>query len=151
MSVRHEGPTFRFTADRLGGAFDLLAACRSPGVFFERRGAGVAGAIGIPSVTLGTEPFDVVEILGRLEMRRHDVAPVAIGALGFDPDVRHLHELVIPRRAVRRGADGRTWRIESRESVWLPLQEIGMEWLLFLTGRFPFGISAQLDEPEYPY
>jgi hypothetical protein len=31
--------------------------------------------------------------------------------------------------------DGKTIRIESRESLWLPLQEIGMEMLVFLTGR----------------
>jgi isochorismate synthase len=112
MSVRHGGPTRRFTADPLGPAFDLLAAFRPPGVFFERRGVGAAGAIGIPSVTLGPRPFDVVETLRRLDTRRHEVAPVAIGALGFDPEARHLHELAIPRRAVRRGADGRTWRID---------------------------------------
>jgi hypothetical protein len=29
--------------------------------------------------------------------------------------------------------DGKTWRVESRESVWLPLQEAGMEWMLFFT------------------
>jgi hypothetical protein len=32
--------------------------------------------------------------------------------------------------------DGKTIRIESRESLWLPLQEIGMEWLVFVAGRF---------------
>jgi hypothetical protein len=31
--------------------------------------------------------------------------------------------------------DGKTFRIESRESLWLPLQEIGMEWLVFFVGR----------------
>jgi hypothetical protein len=31
--------------------------------------------------------------------------------------------------------DGKTFRIESRESLWLPLQEIGWEWLPF-AGRF---------------
>jgi hypothetical protein len=32
--------------------------------------------------------------------------------------------------------DGKTFRIESRESLWLPLQEIGMEWLALVVGRF---------------
>ena len=114
MSVRHEGPTLRFTADPLGEAFDLLAAYRPPGVFFERGGEGVAGAIGIPSMSFGPTSFDVVDTLRRSETSRHDVAPVAIGALGFDPTARH--ELVIPRRAVRRGANGRTWRIDSDAS-----------------------------------
>ena len=32
--------------------------------------------------------------------------------------------------------DGKTFRIESRESLWLPLQEIGWEWVLLVLGRF---------------
>jgi isochorismate synthase len=109
--TRQAGPVFRFTADPLGEAFDLLAAYRHPGALFERRGRGVAAALGVPSMTLG--PSGVVDILRTLETRRHHVAPVALGALGFDRAGRFLHKLVIPRRAVRRTDDGRTWRIDT--------------------------------------
>jgi hypothetical protein len=34
--------------------------------------------------------------------------------------------------------DGKTFRIESRESLWLPLQEIGLEWLPFAAGGIRF-------------
>jgi len=105
------GPVFRFTADPLGDAFDLLAAYRRAGVFFERRGRGVAGMLGVPSMTLG--PASVVDILRTLDTRRHHVAPVALGAIAFDRAGRHLHQVVIPRRAVRRTQDGRTWRIDT--------------------------------------
>jgi isochorismate synthase len=110
MSVRHEGSALRFFTAPLGEAFDLLAAYEPPGVFFEHRGEGVAGAIDVPSAT----PSEVVEMLrGEFGTGATAVRPVAVGALGFDPEVRQLHGLVIPRRAVRRGSDGRTWRIDT--------------------------------------
>jgi isochorismate synthase len=112
--IRGAGPDLRFTADPLGDAFDLLAAYRPPvGVYFERRGRGVAGATGVPSVTMGPSgPSDVVDVLRRLGTRHHDVAPVAMGAIAFGRSHRELHQLVIPRRAVRR-TDDRTWRIDT--------------------------------------
>jgi isochorismate synthase len=101
----------RFTADPLGDAFDLIAAYRRAGVLFERRGRGVAGSLGVPSMTLG--PANVVEILRTLATRRHPVAPVALGAMAFDRAGRQLHQVVIPRRAVRRTHGDRTWRIDT--------------------------------------
>ena len=107
-------PLFETTVDPLGDAFDLLAAYRPPGVFFERGGRGVAGAVGLPTATLGdTGPRNVIEVLRRSTPRRHDVAPVAAGAIPFGRGGRILHELMLPRRTAIRGADGRTWRIDA--------------------------------------
>jgi isochorismate synthase len=103
-------------AEPLGGAFDLLAAYRPSGVFFERRGVGVAGLIGAPTLTFGTERpaglSDVIDLLRAAIHRGRDVVPVAAGAIAFGGG-RRLHELVVPRRAVRRDHDGKTWRIDA--------------------------------------
>jgi hypothetical protein len=32
--------------------------------------------------------------------------------------------------------DGKTWRIESHESLWIPFQEIGLEWMFFASRAF---------------
>jgi isochorismate synthase len=111
-------PALETAADPLGEAFDLLAAYEPPmGVMFSRSGVGVAGATGIPSLTFSAaEPgglTHVVDVLRNSVRRRHDISAVAMGAIAFRRDGRHLHELVIPRRAVRRDFDGRTWRIET--------------------------------------
>jgi isochorismate synthase len=109
-------PTLESRAEPLGTAFDLLAAYRPPGVFFERRGIGIAGLVGDPTFTFGTEdpagPSRVVEFLRSSVPRGRDVAPVAAGALAFGGG-RRLHELVVPRRAVRRDPDGGTWRLDT--------------------------------------
>jgi isochorismate synthase len=105
-------------ADPLGDAFDLLAAYRPPdGVFFERRGRGVAGmAAGFPPATFAIEASDlgdVVEVLRGALRRRSDVAPVAAGSIAFTRGRPAWPELTIPRRAVRRGGSGDTWRIDA--------------------------------------
>jgi isochorismate synthase len=111
-------PRFETRAEPLGGAFDLLAAYRPPtGVFFERRGLGVAGATGLPTLTFGAADHSglthVVDVLRTSVRRGRDVAPVAVGAIGFREGGRRLHQLVIPRRAVRRDHVGRTWRLDT--------------------------------------
>jgi isochorismate synthase len=105
-------------AVRLGDAFDLLAAYHPPtGVFFERGGRGVAGALGAPASTFAAiEPSDLghtVDVLRGAVRRTPDVAAVAFGALAFDRSRRGGPELMIPRRAVRRDGPGRTWRIDA--------------------------------------
>jgi isochorismate synthase len=111
-------PLLETTVDPLGDAFDLLGAYRPPvGVFFERRGLGVAGSTGFPTLTFGAaDPSGlahVVDLLRTSVRRRHETAPVAMGAIAFRPGGRRLHELVVPRRAVRRHADRRTWRLDT--------------------------------------
>jgi isochorismate synthase len=105
-------------ADLLGDAFDLIAAYRPPdGVFFERRGRGVAGMAGSPSFTFAAiEPLELahaVEALRGAIRRRSDVAPVAVGSIAFTREGPPLPQLMIPRRAVRRGGSGGTWRIDA--------------------------------------
>jgi isochorismate synthase len=110
-------PPLESRAVPLGRAFDLLAAYRPPaGVFFERRGRGVAGATAFPTLTFGAaDPSrltHVVDVLRNSVRRGHDLAPVAMGAIGFRRRGSRSHELVIPRRAVRRDHRGQTWRLD---------------------------------------
>ena len=101
-------------AEPLGDAFDLLAAYRSPGVFFERRGVGVAGSIAEP--TLSFESDEVAGLSGVVDLLRTAdgewARPFAAGAIAFDGG-RGRHSLTVPRRAVRRDLDGRTWRLDT--------------------------------------
>jgi isochorismate synthase len=104
-------------AEPLGDAFDLLAAYRPPGVLFERRGLGVAGSVEGLAGSFTAPDYAglrrVVDVLRRATRRRGDVAPFAVGALGFLSGVDSSHELVVPRHGVRRDARGRTWRVET--------------------------------------
>lgn len=106
-------------AEPLGEAFDLLAAYLPPfGVFFERRGRGVAGMGVPPKVFDGAVPIDtshVIQALRSAVRLGHDVAPIAMGVYSFARGGRRLPGLVIPRRAVRREPDGQTWRLETSD------------------------------------
>jgi isochorismate synthase len=111
-------PLLESRAAPLGEAFDLLAAYRPPlGVFFERRGRGVSGGTAFPTLTFGAaDPSGlthVVDVLRSSAISGSDVTPVAMGAIGFGRGGRWLHELVIPRRAVRRDHRGRAWRVDT--------------------------------------
>lgn len=113
-------PLLESRAEPLGEAFDLLAAYRPPpGFFFERRGSGVAG-MGVPPLMFGgtapSGPAHVVHALRSVVRLGDDVAPVAVGAYRFRRDGRRLPGLVIPRRAVRRGRGGQTWRLDANEA-----------------------------------
>jgi isochorismate synthase len=115
------GSVLETHAEPLGEAFDLLAAYDPPlGMFFERRGMGVAGSTGIASGILrSSDPRglgDVMELLHDTVRRGRDVAPVAMGAIAFPrPGGGQPTVLVVPRRAVRR-AGSATWRIDAVES-----------------------------------
>ncbi len=112
-------PSYRLLQSRavpLGKAFDLLAAYLPPaGVFFERRGQGVAG-MGVPSIVFGgadPDPVGVMDVLRSAARRGRGVAPVAAGAYSFAPGGRRHPGLVIPRRTVRRDHRGETWRLDA--------------------------------------
>jgi hypothetical protein len=73
-------------------------------------------------------------------------APLAAGLLSRDEGIRNLldagnlpHAAEVTKHLFPNVSwtsfDGKTFRIESRESLWLPFQEIGLEWLPFV-GRF---------------
>lgn len=99
----------------LGEAFDLLAAYLPPrGVFFERRGQGVAG-MGVPPIVFGgADPVavGVMDVL-RSAAAIGGVAPVAVGAYHFRHGGSRQPGLVIPRRAVRRDHRGETWQLDA--------------------------------------
>jgi isochorismate synthase len=110
-------PVLESRAVPLGEAFDLLAAYRPPlGAFFERRGKGVAGT-GPPLLEFdGTDssgPTHILQVLRDTVRLGDDVAPVAMGAMGFRREVDGLSGLVIPTRTVRRDIGGQTWRIDA--------------------------------------
>ena len=110
-------PRLETRAVPLGEAFDLLAAYRPPqGAFFERRGYGVAGMFGQPFGFEG--PSELLHVLRAALRSGRDVAPVAIGGMGFGPEGSSLRGLMIPGRAVRRDHGGQTWRLDTldRES-----------------------------------
>jgi hypothetical protein len=83
-----------------------------------------------PSVTFALAGAPLLAgLLGRAESFRHLIDP---GDLPHAGEVtRHLFPNVSWT-----SFDGRTFRIESRESLWLPLQEVGVESLVILSGRF---------------
>lgn len=103
-------------ATPLGEAFDLLAAYRPPlGVFFERRGEGVAG-MGVPPIVFGgadPDPIGVMEVLRGVARSGPGVAPVAVGAYRFGLGGTGHPGLVLPRRTVRRDHGGETWRLDA--------------------------------------
>jgi isochorismate synthase len=102
-------------AEPLGKAFDLLVAYQpGMGFFFDRRGLGVAGASELLTFA-AAGPANLPGPMERLRSGTHrgpPIAPIAAGGIGFsgnrkgDPSL----ELVVARRAVRRGTDG-TWRV----------------------------------------
>jgi isochorismate synthase len=107
-------PLLESRAEPLGEAFDLLAAYRPPlGAFFERRGHGAAGIGGVPFSFEGIA--DLLHVLHGARRLGPDVAPVAIGGLGFSRAGGPLRGLMIPRRAVRRDDEGQTWRLDAIE------------------------------------
>jgi isochorismate synthase len=139
-------------ADPLGDAFDLLAAYRPPaGVFFERRGRGVAGIGGSPPTTDDRiDPSDlshVVELLSGAIRRRADVAPVAVGSIAFQRGGEHRPELMIPRRAVRRDARGGTWRIDASSGAETDQDDPVLD---RVTGRAPSEPFATVQLREVP-
>ena len=105
------GSVLQTRAEPLGDAFDLLAAYDPPtGMFFERRGRGVAGSAGVAS---GILPLGEVMAALRDTVRDGgDAAPVAMGAVAFPRPSGRQATLVVPRRAVRRDGSG-TWRIDA--------------------------------------
>jgi isochorismate synthase len=99
----------------LGDAFDLLAAYRPPsGVYFERRGSGVAGTGDRVPLLGGSGPTGHVDVMHTLRAAirsGYDIPPVAVGASPFRREGSGLAGLVIPRNAVRRDVGGSTWRL----------------------------------------
>jgi isochorismate synthase len=148
----HAGPVLETHAEPLGDAFDLLAAYGPPmGMFFERRGLGVAGSTGIASGILRSSDLvvlgDVMELLHDTVRRGRDVAPVAVGAIAFPrPGGGRPTVLVVPRRAVRRSGSG-TWRIDAVDTDGDPGESRPFE---RVAGRAPHEPFARMQLHELP-
>ena len=104
----------RVVATPLGRAFDLLAAYEAPdGCFFEREGIGVSALLMRGGLRFGPHPD--LKALARStsaalrELLQGEVAPLAIGALGFDAKEASLS---VPARAVVRADAGETWLLD---------------------------------------
>jgi isochorismate synthase len=104
-------------AEPLGDAFDLLAAFRPPGVFFERRGAGIAGSSVVRTFAgVGHDELaEVVPLLRSIAGTGGGPPPVAAGATGYDGKATEADQLLVLRRAVRRDRRIGTWRLDARD------------------------------------
>jgi len=109
------------TASRLGPAFDLLAAYRDGGFFFERSGVGVSTSGDAARVRAEPGPErilrlsrSVVEALAEIEPAPEGPAQLAVASIPYD-DARPA-EAVVPARAAIRPAPGETWQLEVAET-----------------------------------
>ena len=105
------------TTSRLGPAFDLLAAYRDGGFFFERGGLGLATSGDAARVRAEPGPGRILRLSRSLmeTMRGIDgaaegPAPVAVASIPFDDD--RPAEAVVPARAAIRPSPGETWQVE---------------------------------------
>jgi isochorismate synthase len=105
------------TPKRLGPAYDLLAAYRPDGFFFERSGEGISGVGTALRVRSEGGPgrierlaLLVSEALARIRFDQASVTPVAVGAIPFDRG--RPADLVVPARTTRRTATGGTWQLD---------------------------------------
>jgi isochorismate synthase len=107
------------TSRRLGPAFDLLAAYRPGGFFFERSGAGAAGtglAVRIRSEggrgRIERLARTVSLALSEIHSRGAGSGPIAVGAIPFDED--RPADLIVPERTTRRTPAGEAWQVNVR-------------------------------------
>ncbi len=109
--------TLASRAERLGPAFDLLAAYRTGGFFFERAGLGVAasGEAARVEAEPGAERIlrlsrMLGETLGEIARHPESPPPVAVASIPFDDEVPA--EAFVPARAAVRLDEGETWQVE---------------------------------------
>ena len=105
------------SASRLGPAFDLLAAYRDGGFFFERGGVGLA--TGGEAARIRAEPGperilrlsrSVTETLREVERDPDGPDPVAVASIPYEDGRAAV--AVVPARAAIRPVPGETWRVE---------------------------------------
>ena len=103
-------------AEKIGAAYDLMAAYGPDGTFFGRSGLGVVGsaeAIRFPLERRRVAP-DTRELIGRAfaELPGGD-GPPPVMFVSADFDVRRDASALVPREVVRRDRTGETWRISA--------------------------------------
>jgi isochorismate synthase len=141
------------TTSRLGPAFDLLAAYRDGGFFFERAGVGVStsGDAARIRAAPGAERIlrlsrSVLETLAGVERDPDGPPPVAVASIPFD-DGRPA-EAIVPARAAIRPAPGETWQLEVAATGTVPAKGERDRW----TGRtLPHDAFAEIQlrpDPE---
>ena len=141
------------TASRLGPAFDLLAAYRDGGFFFERAGVGLStsGEAARIRAEPGPERIlrlsrSVLETLAGVERDPDGPTPVAVASIPFD-DGRPA-EAVVPTRAAIRPVPGETWQLEVAAAGSAPARGERERW----TGRtLPHDAFAEIQlrpDPE---
>ncbi len=107
-------------AERLGPAFDLLAAYTPGGFFLERAGAGVASAgagdpwgMALSGPQMRSLPT-LEQLFGGFDVAllpKGAPAPLLFGSIPFDPE--RSGQFVFPGRTVRRDRHGGTWLLRS--------------------------------------
>ena len=143
------------TASRLGPAFDLLAAYRDGGFFFERAGLGVSTSGGAARIRAEPGPErilrlsrSVLETLAGVERDPGGPPPLAVASIPFD-DGRSA-EAVVPARAAIRPAPGEAWQLDVAATGSVPAKGERDRW----TGRtLPHEAFAEIQlradpEPE---
>lgn len=97
----------------LGPSFDLLAAYRPGGFFFERTGLGLAAtgvaeriAVGGGPERIGELAREVHAVLAAIRREPGTSPPIALGAIPFDPERPAV--LTVPERLALRLSPGRT-------------------------------------------
>ena len=148
--------SFRARARPLGPAFDLLATYRGPGdFFFEREGLGVSatGVLARVDASLPDLAGATADALGTIHAGTAGPAPLAVGALPFDPLA--AGSLVIPVRATVRNAAG-AWELEvsgaregagGREAAGVSRPPVPARWAGPASPRAPFDELQMLERP----
>ena len=140
----------RAEARPLGPAFDLLATYGGPGdFFFEREGIGVS-ASGVAASVDGLLPYlaeATADALGAIHAGTAGPAPLAVGALPFDPLA--AGSLVIPARATVRSTAG-AWELDvalRREAAGASRPPVPARWAGRALPRAPFGELQMAERP----
>jgi isochorismate synthase len=107
-------------AERLGPAFDLLAAYAPGGCFMERAGIGVAGSAGggdrwvmkLSDLQTGLSPPTLERLFAGFDVEAlpsDAPAPLLFGSIPFDAE--RSGQFLFPARTVRRDRQGETWEL----------------------------------------
>jgi isochorismate synthase len=141
------------TASRLGPAFDLLAAYREGGFFFERAGVGVSTSGDAARIRAEPGPErilrlsrSVLQSLAGVERDPDGPPPVAVASIPYEDG--RTAEAVVPARVAIRPVPGETWQLQVAADGTAPVRGERERW----TGRtLPHDAFAEIQlrpDPE---
>jgi isochorismate synthase len=141
------------TASRLGPAFDLLAAYREGGFFFERAGVGVSTSGDAARIRAEPGPErilrlsrSVLQTLAGVERDPDGPPPVAVASIPYEDG--RTAEAVVPARVAIRPVPGETWQLQVAADGTAPVRGERERW----TGRtLPHDAFAEIQlrpDPE---